>query len=57
VIAGLSPASRLSWERDVLPSQAALYGFTCCRWFVDIGTPESLRRAAETIAQHAESAR
>ncbi len=57
VISGLSPASTLSWERDVLPTQAALYGFTCCRWFVDIGTPDSLRRAAETIARHAESAR
>lgn len=59
VISGLSPARSLSWECDVLPSHAgrALYGLTCCRWFVDIGTPESLQRAAKAIAHHAESTR
>lgn len=58
VISGLSPARTLSWEYDVLPGLAgrALYGFTCGRWFVDIGTPESLQRAASAIAQQAESA-
>ena len=59
VISGLPRARKVSWERDVLPGQAgrALYGFACCRWFVDIGTPESLQRAAAAIAPHLESAR
>jgi len=58
VVSRLSPARALSWEREVLPRHAgcALYGLACCRWFVDIGTPESLQLAASAIAQHAESA-
>ena len=51
VVRGLRTARKLSWEYDVLPAHAGrgLYGRACCRWFVDVGTPDSLRGAADLI--------
>lgn len=59
VISGLPREGFLSWERDVLPRYAGhgLFGRMSCTWFVDIGTPESLRDAADSIADPPVAAR
>lgn len=53
------PGGFVSWETGVLPRYIGrgLYGHACCSWFVDIGTPESLRRAAQALSRPAEAAR
>lgn len=59
VISGLPREGFLSLERDVLPRYAGhgLFGRMSSTWFVDIGTPESLRHAADSIADHPAAAR
>lgn len=53
------PGGFVSWETGVLPRYIGrgLHGHACCSWFVDIGTPESLRRAAQFLPQPAGAAR
>jgi NDP-sugar pyrophosphorylase family protein len=59
VIGGLPEHVFLSWERDVLPRYAGhgLYGHRLSTWFVDIGTPESLRHAAGIVGTGRETSR
>lgn len=55
----LAAHAELSFEREVLPGHVGrgLYGFHSSARFVDIGTPESLRRAAEFVRSLSQTAR